>query len=76
MQMEPRPLQKVEHPEPWPAPPRRGRPRKSDALSEVIGVRVTPDEADSLYRLAQRHGQPLNIVLRRLLQRMIKRAES
>ena len=56
-------------------PPRRGRPAKPDAdrLSEILNFRVTQAEADSVYRLAIRHGKPLNHVLRVMLQRFIAR---
>ena len=51
----------------------RGRPPKSaaDRLSEVLNFRVTPEEADCVYRYAIRHGQPLNAVLRAVLRRFI-----
>ena len=51
----------------------RGRPRKapSEKLSEGLNVRLTPAEADTLYRLAIKHGQPLNAVLRAILRRFL-----
>ena len=56
---------------------RPGRPPKDAAakLSEVLRVRVTPDDADSLYKLAIRHGEPLNAVLRMVLRRLIERSQ-
>ena len=43
--------------------------------SEVLRVRVTPSEADSLYRLAIRRGEPLTHVLRSVLVRLIHATE-
>ena len=69
-------LLKIEAPEPWPPPPaqRKGRPPKPEAerLSEVLNFRVTPDEANSAYRYAIRHGKPLNAVLRAMLVRFLR----
>lgn len=55
-----------------------GRPAKDpkDRLSEIINIRVTPAEADSLYRYAIRHGRPLNDVLRTVLRRLIDSKQS
>ena len=52
---------------------RMGRPPKPDTerLSEVLNFRVTKREADSLYRVAIRHGQPLPAVLRAVLRRYL-----
>ena len=52
---------------------RTGRPPKPPAerLSEVLNFRVTPQEADSVYRYAIRHGLPLNALLRRILRRFL-----
>lgn len=52
----------------------RGRPPKSDEdrLSEVLHIRLTPREADTAYRLAIKHGKPLNAVLRAILQRLAR----
>ena len=51
----------------------RGRPRSPQALSEPITFRVTPDEADSAYEYAKRHGKPLNEILRAVLKRLAVR---
>ena len=50
-----------------------GRPPKApeQRLSEIVRVRMTPSEADSLYRFAIRHGRPLHDVIRAALRRLI-----
>lgn len=52
----------------------RGRPIKcpDERLSEVLSIRLSPRDADAAYRFAQRHGQPLDAVLRKLLLRLIQ----
>lgn len=57
---------------------KRGRPLlpPNRRRSHTLSVRLSPDELDSAYQFAQRCGQPLDGVLRRLLLRMIERASS
>lgn len=45
---------------------KRGRPRKppEERLTELVVLRVTPAEADALYREALRRGEPLSTLLR------------
>lgn len=52
---------------------RRGRPPKPDEqkLSEILNFRATKQEADAVYAFAIRHGKPLNVVLRAMLQRLL-----
>ena len=54
---------------------RRGRPPLPPAKrrSEVFSIRVTPGEADAIYRYAMRHGEPLDAILRRVLRRLLTR---
>ena len=55
--------------------PRGGRPPlpPNRRRSEVVSFRLTPAEADSAYQYAMKHGEPLNIVLRRILLRLATR---
>ena len=52
---------------------RRGRPPLPPAKrrSEVFSIRVTPGEADAIYRYAMRHGATLDAMLRRVLLRLV-----
>ena len=55
--------------------PRGGRPAlpPNRKRTEVVSFRLTPDEMDSAYQYAMKHGEPLNVVLRQILLRLVKR---
>lgn len=57
-----------------PQKPRGGRPRKPPERrrSEIITIRLTPREADGVYKYALKHGEPLNVVLRAMLRRYVR----
>ena len=61
-------------PQPQEPKPRGGRPPlpPDERRSEVIAMRVTPQEADAAYQYAIRHGVPLDTVLRRILARLLR----
>ena len=62
--------------EPVTAAKRGGRPPlpPNQRRSETFSIRLSPDEKKSAYDFAQRCGEPLDAVLRRVLLRMIARA--
>lgn len=53
--------------------PRRGRPALPPDERRTVDVRLrlSPREADAAYRLAIKHGKPLNDVLRAILRRLM-----
>ena len=55
--------------------PGRGRPRKAEheRRTGIITVRVSPVEMDAAYRYAMRLGEPLHVILRTVLLRMVRR---